>query len=140
MAQIVEALPPESLTRGEEPAAPARPELARNLGALPGDYVTVISPQNAMTAVGLVPKRRFRVAGLFEVGMYSTTPGSPTRGWPRPRGLPDWATASLGSVLSMAKRSGPSDWLASWSCNGGASPEPAAPERLSYESSGRHER
>ncbi|HYB41833.1 MAG TPA: FtsX-like permease family protein, partial [Candidatus Methylomirabilis sp.] len=46
-------------------------ELARNLGAVPGDHVTVISPQGAMTAVGLVPKmRRFEVAGLVEVGMY----------------------------------------------------------------------
>ena len=56
---------------GDEPALLLGRELARNLGALPGDYVTVISPQGAMTAVGLVPKmRRFRVAGLFEVGMY----------------------------------------------------------------------
>src|SRR5262249_47879009 len=41
------------------------------LGAVPGDFVTVISPQGAMTAVGLVPKmRRFEVAGFVEVGMY----------------------------------------------------------------------
>src|SRR5262245_16258240 len=33
-------------------------ELARSLGAVPGDQVTVISPQGAMTAVGLVPKMR----------------------------------------------------------------------------------
>ena len=40
-------------------------------GSLPGDHVTVISPQGAMTAVGLVPKmRRFLVAGWVEVGMY----------------------------------------------------------------------
>ena len=38
---------------------------------MPGEFVTVISPQGAMTAVGLVPKmRRFEVAGLVEVGMY----------------------------------------------------------------------
>ena len=60
-----------SLTRTDEPSLLLGRELARNLGALPGDYVTVISPQGAMTAVGLVPKmRRFRVAGLFELGMY----------------------------------------------------------------------
>jgi len=60
-----------SMIRTDEPALLLGRELARNLGALPGDYVTVISPQGAMTAVGLVPKmRRFRVAGLFELGMY----------------------------------------------------------------------
>jgi len=54
-----------------EPAVLLGRELGRTLGAIPGDYVTVISPQGAMTAVGLVPKmRRFRVAGLIEVGMY----------------------------------------------------------------------
>ena len=46
-------------------------ELARSLGVVPGEFVTVISPQGAMTAVGLVPKmRRFEVAGLVELGMY----------------------------------------------------------------------
>jgi lipoprotein-releasing system permease protein len=46
-------------------------ELARILGVVPGDEVTVISPQGAMTAVGLVPKmRRFKVAGFVEIGMY----------------------------------------------------------------------
>ena len=59
------------LARGGEPALVLGRELARNLGVVPGDYVTVISPQGAMTAVGLVPKmRRFTVAGYFEVGMY----------------------------------------------------------------------
>ena len=46
-------------------------ELARTLGVIPGESVTVISPQGALTAVGMVPKmRRFTVAGTFEVGMY----------------------------------------------------------------------
>ncbi|MBI4242336.1 MAG: lipoprotein-releasing ABC transporter permease subunit [Candidatus Rokubacteria bacterium] len=46
-------------------------ELARALGVVPGDAVTVISPRGALTAVGMVPKmRRFTVAGLFEAGMY----------------------------------------------------------------------
>jgi lipoprotein-releasing system permease protein len=54
-----------------EPAILLGRELARTLGAVPGDHVTVISPQGAMTAVGLVPKmRRFEIAGLVEVGMY----------------------------------------------------------------------
>jgi lipoprotein-releasing system permease protein len=46
-------------------------ELARTLGVVPGDAVTVISPKGALTAVGMVPKmRRFTVAGTVEVGMY----------------------------------------------------------------------
>jgi lipoprotein-releasing system permease protein len=54
-----------------EPALLLGRELARSLGAVPGDQVTVISPQGAMTAVGLVPKmRNFKVAGFVEVGMY----------------------------------------------------------------------
>jgi lipoprotein-releasing system permease protein len=62
----------EPLLRGDgEPAVLLGRELGRVLGAVPGDYLTVISPQGAMTAVGLVPKmRRFRVAGFVEVGMY----------------------------------------------------------------------
>jgi lipoprotein-releasing system permease protein len=60
------------LRRAEgEPALLLGRELARSLGVAPGDSVTVISPQGAMTAVGLVPKmRRFEVVGLVEVGMY----------------------------------------------------------------------
>jgi lipoprotein-releasing system permease protein len=70
-AQIVLGrLEPLLRTQGE-PAILLGRELARSLGAVPGDHVTVISPQGAMTAVGLVPKmRRFEVAGLVEVGMY----------------------------------------------------------------------
>ena len=61
----------EPLLTGSEPALLLGRELARSLGVAPGDHVTVISPQGAMTAVGLVPKmRRFLVAGYVEVGMY----------------------------------------------------------------------
>jgi len=46
-------------------------ELARTLGVVVGDSITVISPKGAMTAVGMVPKmRRYTVAGTIEVGMY----------------------------------------------------------------------
>lgn len=46
-------------------------ELARILGVTVGDPVTVISPQGAITAVGMVPKmRRYTVVGTIEVGMY----------------------------------------------------------------------
>jgi lipoprotein-releasing system permease protein len=59
------------LVDGREPALLLGRELARSLGVVPGDHITVISPQGAITAVGLVPKmRRFLVAGFVEVGMY----------------------------------------------------------------------
>jgi lipoprotein-releasing system permease protein len=46
-------------------------ELARTLGVIAGDAVTVISPKAAVTAVGMVPKmRRFKVAGTVQIGMY----------------------------------------------------------------------
>src|SRR5262249_52772397 len=46
-------------------------ELARSLGVVVGDAITVISPQGALTAVGLVPKmRRYTVAGMVEIGMF----------------------------------------------------------------------
>jgi lipoprotein-releasing system permease protein len=62
----------DPLLRGDGgPAILLGRELARTLGVVPGDQVTVISPQGAMTAVGLVPKmRRFQVAGFVEIGMY----------------------------------------------------------------------
>jgi lipoprotein-releasing system permease protein len=61
----------DPVLKGSEPALLLGRELARSLGVAPGDHVTVISPQGAMTAVGLVPKmRRFLVAGWIEVGMY----------------------------------------------------------------------
>ena len=64
------SLEPLSL-RGGDPAIILGRELARTLGVIPGESVTVISPQGALTAVGMVPKmRRFVVAGTFEVGMY----------------------------------------------------------------------
>jgi lipoprotein-releasing system permease protein len=46
-------------------------ELARTLGVTVGDAVTVISPQGAITAVGMVPKmRRYTVGGTVEIGMF----------------------------------------------------------------------
>ncbi len=59
------------LRTGGEPGILLGRELARTLGVVPGDHLTVISPQGAMTAIGLVPKmRQFEVAGYVEVGMY----------------------------------------------------------------------
>lgn len=46
-------------------------ELANSLGVFEGDRVTVITPQASITAVGVMPRlRRFRVVGVFEVGMH----------------------------------------------------------------------
>jgi len=46
-------------------------ELANALGVYEGDRVTVITPQASITAVGVMPRlRRFRVVGVFEVGMH----------------------------------------------------------------------
>ena len=54
-----------------EPAILLGRELARSLGVFPGDSVTVISPEGAVTAVGMVPKmRRYAVAGTIEIGMH----------------------------------------------------------------------
>jgi lipoprotein-releasing system permease protein len=56
---------------GGEPAVLLGRELARTLGVLPGDFVTLVSPRGALTAVGMVPKmRRYIVAGTVEVGMH----------------------------------------------------------------------
>ncbi len=46
-------------------------ELANYLGVIPGDKITVISPQINSTPAGILPRlRRFTVVGVFQVGMY----------------------------------------------------------------------
>ena len=46
-------------------------ELASFLGVVPGDKVTLITPQINSTPAGILPRlRRFTVIGLFRVGMY----------------------------------------------------------------------
>ncbi len=56
---------------GPEPAIVLGVELARTLGVIVGEPVTVISPQGAVTAVGMVPRmRRYVVGATFEIGMY----------------------------------------------------------------------
>lgn len=46
-------------------------ELARKLGLLSGDEVTVVAPVFKVTAAGTLPKvATFKVAGVFEAGMY----------------------------------------------------------------------
>lgn len=44
---------------------------ARKFGIRPGDSLRLLSPQSSVTAFGSVPRaKRYRVAALFEVGMY----------------------------------------------------------------------
>lgn len=46
-------------------------ELAKNLGVMQGDSVYLISPRGMISPIGHIPTmKRFRVAGLFESGMY----------------------------------------------------------------------
>ncbi len=46
-------------------------ELAKYLGTMMGDKITIISPQVNSTPAGIVPRmRRFTVVGVFKVGMY----------------------------------------------------------------------
>lgn len=46
-------------------------ELSRSIGAYTGDLVNVISPVGEIGPLGMLPKvKRFRVAGIFEVGMF----------------------------------------------------------------------
>ena len=104
-------------------------ELARLLGVLPGDFVTVISPQGAITAVGMVPKmRRYMVAGTIEVGMHeydSSIAYLPPRRGPGVRGAGAGVTGvevKLDDPFE-AKRGGPEDrggaarapfWVRDW--------------------------
>ncbi len=51
-------------------------DLARMLGVLPGDKVTLIAPQGLVTPAGVIPRlKQFTVAGLFEIGMYEYDSG-----------------------------------------------------------------
>jgi len=46
-------------------------ELANQLGILPGDTVTVISPMGTVGPLGIIPKvKKFIVTGIFEIGMF----------------------------------------------------------------------
>lgn len=46
-------------------------ELANQLGVLPGDTITVISPTGSVGPLGIIPKiKKFIVTGIFEIGMF----------------------------------------------------------------------
>ena len=45
--------------------------LANSLDVVPGDRVTMITPQSTASPVGFLPRlRRFKIVGLFEIGVY----------------------------------------------------------------------
>lgn len=45
--------------------------LAQKMGLVPGDEITLISPNGKVTAFGTVPRMKsYRIAGTFELGMY----------------------------------------------------------------------
>jgi len=51
-------------------------ELARSLGAYPGDKITVLSPQLNVSPAGVMPRlKRFTLIGTFEVGMHEFDSG-----------------------------------------------------------------
>ncbi len=51
-------------------------ELARSLGVIVGDKVTLIAPQANITPAGILPRlKRFTVVGVFEVGMHEFDKG-----------------------------------------------------------------
>jgi lipoprotein-releasing system permease protein len=51
-------------------------DLARALGVVQGDRVTVIAPQGVVTPAGMVPRiKQFTVVGIFRMGMYEYDAG-----------------------------------------------------------------
>jgi lipoprotein-releasing system permease protein len=56
---------------GELPGIIIGRDLAANLGVIPEDTVNIISPIGEMGPFGMLPRmKKFRVVGLFEMGMY----------------------------------------------------------------------
>ncbi|SDY16003.1 lipoprotein-releasing ABC transporter permease subunit [Nitrosomonas sp. Nm58] len=51
-------------------------ELARSLGAFPGDKIVLISPQGQVTPAGILPRlKQFTITGVFEAGHYEYDSG-----------------------------------------------------------------
>jgi lipoprotein-releasing system permease protein len=62
---------PESTQTGAPPPIVLGSDLADSVGAKVGDYVKVISPQGALTPLGIIPQwQAFRVAGTYHTGFY----------------------------------------------------------------------
>jgi lipoprotein-releasing system permease protein len=61
---------------GELPGIIMGEDLARKLGASIGDPVTMVNPLGEETPLGMVPRmKKFKVAGLFDAGMYDYNTG-----------------------------------------------------------------
>ncbi len=46
-------------------------DLAASIGALPGDMVTLVTPQGSLSPMGVMPRqRRFKVVGTFQLGLF----------------------------------------------------------------------
>jgi len=72
LSALDQAAPPPAV--GSEPPLPGviiGKELARHLNLDTGDTVNVVSPLGNITPLGMIPKmKRFRVAGIFNTGMF----------------------------------------------------------------------
>jgi lipoprotein-releasing system permease protein len=111
-----------------EPTILLGSELARTLGVLAGESVTVISPQGAVTAVGMVPRmRRYLVGGTFEIGMYEFDASMAYLSLPAARefaGLPSGVTGievrlddpfeAKAIAREVAQRLGVGFWIRDW--------------------------
>jgi lipoprotein-releasing system permease protein len=63
--------PQDQNCRPELPPIILGKDLAANIGATVGSFVTVTSPQGELTPFGIVPKlERFKVTGIFDSGFY----------------------------------------------------------------------
>lgn len=52
-------------------------DLAGSIGALPGDTVTLLTPNGSLSPMGVMPRqRRFTVAGTFRLGLYEVDSGT----------------------------------------------------------------
>ena len=78
-------------------------ELAGQLGVLPGDEVELISPFGTPTPMGMVPKvRKFRVAGVFGLGLYEVDAAVVLAGLKTAQGFLDMQGQVTGIELRIA--------------------------------------
>ncbi len=68
---VVEGNPDDLVSRDGIPGIIIGKELSRSLGVFPGDRINIVSPFGEIGPLGMLPKiRPFRVAAVFEVGMF----------------------------------------------------------------------
>jgi lipoprotein-releasing system permease protein len=60
-----------SADEGQPPGILIGADLSNQIGAFVGDDVTLTTPEGTLSPMGLIPRlRRFRVAGIFRLGLY----------------------------------------------------------------------